>query len=78
MTFEQIKQSAGEHIMGTYARYDACIESGSGAVCKDVNGKEYIDFTSGIGVNSLGFADPEWVKAVSEQAGKLAHISTLY
>ncbi len=78
MTFEQIKQSAGEHIMGTYARYDACIESGSGAVCKDVNGKEYIDFTSGIGVNSLGFADPEWVKAVSEQAGKLAHISNLY
>lgn len=78
MKFEQIKQLDHEHVMNTYGRYDACIISGKGATCVDVNGKKYIDFTSGIGVNSLGFADPDWVKAVSEQAGKLAHISNLF
>ncbi|MBQ4051291.1 MAG: aspartate aminotransferase family protein [Oscillospiraceae bacterium] len=78
MKFEQIKQLDHEHVMNTYGRYDACIVSGKGATCVDVNGKKYIDFTSGIGVNSLGFADPDWVKAVSEQAGKLAHISNLF
>ena len=78
MTFEQIKQADHEHVMNTYGRYDACVVSGKGATCTDVDGKKYIDFTSGIGVNSLGFADPDWVKAVSAQAGQLAHISNLF
>ncbi len=78
MNFQKIKEQDKKNILNTYNRFDVCIESGKGAVCKDVNGKKYIDFTSGIGVNSLGFCNPEWVKAVSEQAGKLAHISNLY
>ncbi len=78
MNFQKIKEQDKKNILNTYNRFDVCIESGKGAVCKDVNGKKYIDFTSGIGVNSLGFCHPEWVKAVSEQAGKLAHISNLY
>ena len=78
MNFQKIKEQDKKNILGTYNRFDVCIESGKGATCRDVNGKKYIDFTSGIGVNSLGFAHPEWVKAVSEQAGRLAHISNLY
>ena len=78
MNFQKIKEQDKKNILNTYNRFDVCIESGKGAVCKDINGKKYIDFTSGIGVNSLGFCHPEWVKAVSEQAGKLAHISNLY
>ena len=78
MNFNQIKERDQEYILPTYKRFDACMEKGSGAVCTGSDGKRYIDFTSGIGVNSLGFTDPDWVRAVSEQAGKLAHISNLY
>lgn len=78
MNFNQIKERDQEYILPTYKRFDVCIEKGRGATCTGSDGKKYIDFTSGIGVNSLGYADPDWVRAVSEQAGKLAHISNLY
>lgn len=78
MNGEEIKKIESEKIVHTYGRYDVVAESGKGATLKDVNGKEYIDFTSGIGVNSFGFCDDEWVKAVCEQAGKMQHISNLY
>ncbi|MCI6022613.1 MAG: aspartate aminotransferase family protein [Candidatus Faecivivens sp.] len=78
MTFQEIKAHDQAHIMNTYGRSDACIVTGKGALCKDTEGKEYIDFTSGIGVNSLGFCDEDWVKAVSAQASTLQHISNLY
>lgn len=78
MTFEEIKAKEQQHMMHTYGRFDAAIVSGKGAVAKDVNGKEYIDFTSGIGVNCLGYSEDGWVKAVSEQAAAVQHISNLY
>ena len=78
MDFQHVKEQDKQYIMNTYGRFDACIVKGKGAICTDINGKEYVDFTSGIGVNSLGFADESWVKAVTEQAGNLAHISNLY
>lgn len=78
MTFEEIKNDEQQYMMHTYGRFDAAIVSGKGAVAKDVNGKEYIDFTSGIGVNCLGYCDDGWVKAVSEQAATVQHISNLY
>ena len=78
MNGEEIKKIESEKIVHTYGRYDVVAESGKCATLKDVNGKEYIDFTSGIGVNSFGFCDDEWVKAVCEQAGKMQHISNLY
>ena len=65
-------------ICGTYARQPVVLQSGQGATCQDENGKSYIDFTAGIGVNSLGFAYEPWVKAISAQAASLAHISNLY
>jgi acetylornithine/N-succinyldiaminopimelate aminotransferase len=78
MNFEEIKAADQAHIMHTYGRNDVCIVRGKGSRCVDITGKEYIDFTTGIGVNSLGFCDESWVRAVSEQAGTLQHISNLY
>ena len=73
-----IKKTDKEKIVNTYARYDLAVKQGKGAVCTSYDGKEYIDFTSGIGVNSLGFCDDGWVKAVTEQLNKLQHISNLF
>jgi len=64
--------------MGTYNRQDLLIIRGKGASCWDENGREYIDFGAGIGVNSLGYCDDEWAQAVSRQASTLQHASNLY
>ena len=45
---------------------------------RDADGKSYLDFTSGIGVNSLGYCHPAWVRAVADQAATLQHTSNLY
>ena len=78
MTLEQIKNDDSENIMHTYGRFNVALVKGKGAKAWDESGKEYIDFTSGIGVNCLGYCDDGWTKAVSEQAGTLQHISNLY
>ena len=78
MNFEQIKTLEDQHVIHSYGRHPVAIDHGKGATMWDTEGKEYIDFTSGIGVTSLGHGDEGWVKAVSEQAAKLAHISNLY
>ena len=78
MNFEQIKETNNSSAMPTYGRYELSIASGKGAVAKDSDGKEYIDFTSGIGVNCLGYADEGWANAVAAQAHTLSHISNLY
>jgi acetylornithine/N-succinyldiaminopimelate aminotransferase len=66
------------HVMGTYGRYDVVFEKGSGRTATDENGKEYIDFGSGIGVNSLGFCDKDWADAVCSQARAIQHTSNYY
>lgn len=73
-----IKETDKTYVMNTYKRFDLLIKKGQGALCYDENGKEYIDLTSGIGVNSLGFCDSEWSDAVSLQAHTLNHTSNLY
>ena len=78
MNFEEIKNDEQQYLMNTYGRFSAALVSGKGATATDTEGREYIDFTSGIGVNSLGYADDGWVKAVSEQAASVQHISNLY
>ena len=78
MSFEDIKKLDDTYVMHTYGRYNVAIDHGKGAICYDPAGKSYIDFTSGIGVNSLGFADEGWVAAVTAQLNKLQHISNLY
>lgn len=78
MTFEEIRKVDEESFMPTYGRFPVALVSGKGAVAMDTDGKDYIDFTSGIGVNSLGYSDPEWADAVAKQAASLQHISNLY
>ncbi|MDR3072848.1 MAG: acetylornithine/succinylornithine family transaminase [Clostridiales Family XIII bacterium] len=78
MNSNEIKQKENQYVANTYARYDAAIVQGSGARCSDADGKTYIDFTSGIGVNSLGFCDTGWSEAVARQAAKLQHVSNLF
>lgn len=64
--------------MHTYGRYDVALKSGKGAVAYDEDGKKYIDVSSGIGVNSLGYCNDGWVNAVSKQAGTLQHMSNYF
>ena len=75
---DDIKAIDSQYVMHTYARFDLLIESGKGAVCRDDKGKEYIDFTSGIGVNCLGWCDDDWAAAVAKQAATLSHTSNLF
>ena len=72
------KEKDLKYIMHTYGRYDVALKSGKGAVAFDENGKRYIDVSSGIGVNSLGYCDEGWVKAVSAQAGTIQHMSNYF
>lgn len=76
--FDNIKAQDKSYVANTYGRFDVAIKEGKGAICKDFDGKEYVDFSSGIGVNSLGFCDEGWVNAVTEQLNTLQHISNLY
>lgn len=78
MTFEELNELDRQYVVQSYGRNPIAIDHGQGATLYGVDGKEYIDFASGIGVLSVGTAHPRWTQAVTEQAGKLAHISNLY
>lgn len=72
------KEKDLKYIMHTYGRYDVALKSGKGAVAYDENGKKYIDVSSGIGVNSLGYCNNGWVEAVTKQAGTIQHMSNYF
>lgn len=74
----QTRQADQTYVAGTYGRFDAAMASGSGASYQDEDGKQYIDFGTGIGVTLFGACDPEWVKAVTDQLTTLGHTSNLY
>lgn len=67
-----------KNVMGTYGRYDLVLDSGENRTAVSENGDEYIDFGSGIGTNSLGFCDSDWVEAICSQAKKIQHTSNYY
>lgn len=73
-----IKEKDAAYVAHTYARFNLVAAQGKNATCKDEDGKEYIDFSSGIGVNSLGYCCDAWADAVSHQAHNLQHVSNLY
>ncbi len=73
-----IMEKDGNYVANTYKRFPVEIASGKGALFTDVNGKEYIDMGSGIGVNCFGAADAVWAEAVASQAATLQHTSNLY
>ncbi|MBO4982990.1 MAG: acetylornithine/succinylornithine family transaminase [Clostridia bacterium] len=73
-----IKELDKKYIANTYARFDLQITHGNGSLVYDENGKEYIDLSSGIAVNTFGMADSVFIKAVTEQLNKCQHTSNLY
>lgn len=77
-TSNEIKQLDSDYIAQTYGRFNLALSHGKGCQVWDFEGNEYLDFTSGIGVNSLGWADEDWLKAVVHQASSLAHTSNLF
>ncbi|MEE1218484.1 MAG: aspartate aminotransferase family protein [Ruminococcus sp.] len=72
------KEKDLKYIMHTYGRYDVALKSGKGATAYDEDGKKYIDVSSGIGVNSLGYCDEGWTKAVTDQAATIQHMSNYF
>src|SRR3974377_589848 len=66
------------HLLPTYNRYPVAFERGKGVFLYDLEGKKYLDFVSGLGVNALGHAHPRIVKTIREQAARLVHVSNLY
>lgn len=78
MNSVDIQKKDQNYVANTYKRFPVSLVEGKGAVARDPEGREYIDFTSGIGVNCLGYADEGWADAVSAQAHKLQHVSNLY
>jgi len=67
-----------DHVMTTYARLPVAFVRGEGTRLWDAEGKEYLDFLSGLAVTSLGHAHPEVAAAIAEQASTLLHVSNLY
>ena len=77
-TLEQIAELERKYLLQTYNRYPVVLSRGKGVFVYDVEGKRYLDFVAGLGVNALGHAHPRIVKTIREQASKLIHISNLY
>jgi len=66
------------HLLPTYARVELAFERGEGSWLFATNGERYLDFATGVAVNALGHAHPHLVKAITEQAAKVWHVSNLY
>ena len=78
MTQPSIRDLDRQYIADTYARFSVVLTHGKGSLVYDENGKEYIDLSTGIAVNTFGFADEAWQAAVTAQLGTLPHTSNLY
>ena len=73
-----IQETDKQYVANTYGRFPVTLVSGKGETVVDENGKEYIDLGTGIAVNVFGVADDEWIRAVTEQLGKIQHTSNLF
>ena len=75
---DQIIEIEKRYLLPTYNRYPVAFERGNGVFLYDFEGKKYLDFVAGLGVNALGHAHPRIVKAIREQAARVIHLSNLY
>jgi len=75
---KDVIEMEGKFLVGTYARTPVVLERGEGCKLYDVEGREYLDLSSGIAVNALGHGDVDWLKAVVEQAATLTHTSNIF
>lgn len=78
MKESKIPEIAYNCILQTYARYPVAVKAAEGSIIKDHGGKEYLDFTSGIGVLNLGHNHPSIIKAIYNQLNKHLHLSNFF
>lgn len=78
MTSQEIIELSHEYLMPTYNRFPIALVKGKGSKVWDANGKEYLDFTAGLAVCSLGHCHPVVVEAICRQAKELIHVSNLF
>ena len=78
MSLEQTQDLESQYVMHTFARKPVKLVSGSGMTVVDDEGKKYVDFIAGIGVNCLGHCHPKVAGAIAEQAQRLMHVSNYY
>ena len=78
MKTEEIIDKTEKYVASTYGRYPVALVKGEGAKVWDADGKEYLDFVSGLAVCNLGHSHPAVVTAIKDQAEKLIHVSNLY
>src|SRR6188474_2308937 len=78
MTLDDIQGRESRHVLQTYKRQPVAFVRGSGVHLYDVDGREYLDFVTGIGVAALGHAHPGLTAAIADQAATLIHTSNLY
>ena len=78
MTANEIISLDKQYLMQTYGRLDIVPVDGKSATMVDANGHVFVDFTSGIGVNSLGWCDEGWIRAVSDQLSSIQHFSNYF
>ena len=78
MEHKQIIDQTEQYYLPVFGRYPLALTHGKGCMVYDADGEGYLDFLAGIAVNSLGYAHPALVKAISEQAGKIMHCSNVF
>src|SRR5712691_8621630 len=78
MSQEELIEESKKYLMNTYARQPVVFRKGRGNRLYDIDGKEYIDFVSGVAVNNLGHCSPKVTVAFQKQAQRLVHVSNLY
>lgn len=78
VTLNDIRERESRHVLQTYKRQPVAFVRGSGVHLYDVDGKDYLDFVTGIGVAALGHAHPGLTAAIADQAATLIHTSNLY
>ena len=78
MSLTELRALEERYLMRTYRRAPVEFVRGEGALLWDSEGKQYLDFLTGISVCSVGHCHPAVVEAVREQAGRLVHTSNLF
>lgn len=77
-SFNDVKQKCDRYLFHNYGRIEMAFTHGEGCYLYGDDGRRYLDLVAGIAVNALGYAHPDWVKAVQDQAARMAHVSNLY
>ena len=78
MTMQEYISEAEEALLHTYNRYQIVLDHGDGVHLYDMNGKEYLDFVSGIGVFALGYNNQAYNDALKSQIDKIIHTSNYF